>query len=315
MLFALPIATKAQPAEKIPRLCFLTFDPGTLESNRFEPFFHGLRDLGYVDGQTITIDYLSAEGQGDRFPTLAAECLRRKADIIVVTTTPAARAAKDATHTIPIVMIPLGDPVETGLVAGLARPGGNITGLTFMATGVSAKRLELLKDAVPQISRLLVLSYPADPIAAPQVKELESAAGVLGVKLLLRDIQSADDLPATFEAGTREGADGVLTTFESIFIVQRERVIELAAQYKLPGMYPYRLMVEAGGLMAYDSYTSNLVARAANYVDRILKGAKPADLPIEQPTKFELVINMKTAMALGLTIPPTLLARADEVIG
>ena len=315
MLFALPIATKAQPAEKIPRLCFLTFDPGTLESNRFEPFFHGLRDLGYVDGQTITIDYLSAEGQGDRFPTLAAECLRRKADIIVVTTTPAARAAKDATHTIPIVMIPLGDPVATGLVAGLARPGGNITGLTFMATGVSAKRLELLKDAVPQISRLLVLSYPADPIAAPQVKELESAAGLLGVKLLLRDIQSADDLPATFEAGTREGADGVLTTFESIFIVQRERVIELAAQYKLPGMYPYRLMVEAGGLMAYDSYTSNLVARAANYVDRILKGAKPADLPIEQPTKFELVINMKTAMALGLTIPPTLLARADEVIG
>ena len=314
MLFALPIATKAQPAEKIPRLCFLTFDPGTLESNRFEPFFHGLRDLGYVDGQTITIDYLSAEGQRDRFPTLAAECLRRKADIIVVTTTPAARAAKDATHTIPIVMIPLGDPVATGLVAGLARPGGNITGLTFMATGVSAKRLELLKDAVPQISRLLVLSYPADPIAAPQVKELESAAGLLGVKLLLRDIQSADDLPATFEAGTREGADGVLTTFESIFIVQRERVIELAAQYKLPGMYPYRLMVEAGGLMAYDSYTSNLVARAANYVDRILKGAKPADLPIEQPTKFELVINMKTAMALGLTIPPTLLARADEVI-
>jgi len=212
-------------------------------------------------------------------------------------------------------MIPLGDPVATGLVAGLARPGGNITGLTFMATGVSAKRLELLKDAVPQISRLLVLSYPADPIAAPQVKELESAAGLLGVKLLLRDIQSADDLRATFEAGTREGADGVLTTFESIFIVQRERVIELAAQYKLPGMYPYRLMVEAGGLMAYDSYTSNLVARAANYVDRILKGAKPADLPIEQPTKFELVINMKTAMALGLTIPPTLLARADEVIG
>ena len=273
MLFALPIATKAQPAEKIPRLCFLTFDPGTLESNRFEPFFHGLRDLGYVDGQTITIDYLSAEGQGDRFPTLAAECLRRKADIIVVTTTPAARAAKDATHTIPIVMIPLGDPVATGLVAGLARPGGNITGLTFMATGVSAKRLELLKDAVPQISRLLVLSYPADPIAAPQVKELESAAGLLGVKLLLRDIQSADDLPATFEAGTREGADGVLTTFESILIVQRERVIELAAQYKLPGMYPYRLMVEAGGLMAYDSYTSNLVARAANYVDRNPQGS------------------------------------------
>jgi putative tryptophan/tyrosine transport system substrate-binding protein len=302
-MLAMPLAPEAQPARKVPRLCFLTFDPGTPQSSRFNPFFQGLRDLGYVDGQTITIDYLSAGGRGERFPALAADCLRLKADIIVVTTTPAAQAAKNATPTIPIVMYPLGDPVATGLVASLAQPGGNVTGLTFMASGLAAKRLALLKEAVPRISRLLVLSYLVDPIAAPQVKELESAAHSLGMKLLVRDIRTADDLPAAFDAGTRERAEGVLTTAESIFIVQRERVVQLAAQHRLPGLYPFRLMVDAGGLMAYDSYTSNLQARTATYVDRILKGAKPSDLPVEQPTKFELVINLKTAKALGLTFP------------
>jgi putative ABC transport system substrate-binding protein len=257
----LPIAPTAHPAERLPRLCFLTFDPGARETNRFGPFFQGLHDLGYVDGQTIFIDYLSADGRGERFPALAAECLRLGTDIIVVTTTPAAQAAKDITRTIPIVMIPLGDPVATGLVASLARPGGNVTGLAFMATGIAAKRLELLKDAVPKNSRLLVLSYLADPIAPPQVKELESAAALLGVKLLLRDIRSADDLPAAFEAGASEGVEGVLTTAESIFVAERQRVIELGTQRKLPGMYPYRLMVDAGGLMAYD-YTHLNSSRA-----------------------------------------------------
>jgi putative ABC transport system substrate-binding protein len=172
----------------------------------------------------------------------------------------------------------------------------------------------LLKEIVPRLSRVLVLSYLEDPIAAPQVKELESAAHSLGVKLLVRDIRTADDLPAAFDAGARGGAEGVLTTAESIFVVQRSRVVQLAAQHRLPGMYPYRLMVDAGGLMAYDSYTPDLQRRAATYVDRILKGAKPADLPIEQPTTFELSINLKTAKALGLTIPPSLLQRADQVI-
>ncbi len=301
-VFALSLATEAQPAGKIPRLCFLTFDPGTAQSNRFKPFFQGLRDLGYVDGQTITIDYLSADGHGERFLALAADCLRLKADIIVVTTTPAAQAAKNATRTIPIVLYPLGDPVATGLVASLARPGGNVTGLTYMASALAAKRLELLK------------AYLVDPIAAPQVKELESAAASQGVKLLVRDIRTADDLPAAFDAGARERAEGLLTTAESIFFTERERVVQLAAQYRLPGVYPSRLMVEAGGLMAYDSFTSNLQARTATYVDRILKGANPSDLPIERPTKFELVINLKTAKALGLTVPQSLLARADEVI-
>jgi putative ABC transport system substrate-binding protein len=313
-LFVAPLAAGAQPAGKIPRLCFLTFDPGTPQSSRFGPFFQGLRDLGYVEGQTITIDYLSADGQGERFPSLAADCLRLKADIIVVTTTPAAQAAKNTTRMIPIVLYPLGDPVATGLVASLARPGGNVTGLTYMASGLAAKRLALLKEAVPKISRVLVLSYLVDPIAAPQVKELERAAHSLGVNLLVRDIRTADDLPAAFDAGARERADGVLTTAESLFIVQRQRVVQLAAQHRMPGLYPFRLMVDAGGLMAYDSFTSNLQTRTATYVDRILKGAKPADLPVEQATKFELVINLTTAKTLGLTIPPSLLQRADQVI-
>ena len=313
-LLAAPLAAEAQPAGTRPRLCFMTFDPGTTQSNRFLPFFHRLRDLGYVDGQTIAIDYLSADGRGERFPTLATECLRLKADIIAVTTTPAAHAAKKATQTVPIVMVPLGDPVATGLVQSLARPGGNITGLTFMASGVAAKRIELLKEVVPKLSRVLVLSYLIDPIAPPQVQELENAARSLGVKLLVHDIRTADDIPTAFDAGVKERVQGLLTTAESILHVHRRRVVELAAEHGLPAVYPFRAVVESGGLMAYDSWTPDLVGRAATYVDKILKGTKPGDLPIEQPTKFDLVINLKTAKALGLTIPQSLLLRADQVI-
>jgi len=313
-LLAAPLAAEAQPQKKLPRLCFLTFDPGTAQSNRFTPLFQRLRDLGYVDGQTIAIDYLSADGHGERFPALAAECLRLKADIIVATTTPAAHAAKRATRMTPIVMHMLGDPVATGLVASLARPGENVTGVTIMASGLSAKRLDLLKQAVPRLSRVLVLSYLVDPIAAPQVKELESAARSLGVKLLVRDIQTGADVPAAFDAGARWHADGLLTTAESILVVERKRIVELASQHKLPALYPYRAVVDSGGLMAYDSFTADLQTRTATYVDRILKGESPSQLPVEQPSKVALVINLKTAKALGLTIPPALLARADEVI-
>jgi putative tryptophan/tyrosine transport system substrate-binding protein len=313
-LLAAPLAAEAQSAKKLPRLCFLTFDPGTTQSNRFTPFFQRLRDLGYVDGQTITIDYLSADGRGERLPALAGECLRLRTDIIVATTTPAAHAAKNASRTIPIVMHMLGDPVATGLVASLARPGENVTGVTIMASGLSAKRLELLKEAVPRLSRALVLSYLVDPIAAPQVKELEQAAHALGVKLLVQDIRSGDDLPAAFDAGARWHADGLLTTAESLLVVQRKRIVELASQHRLPAVYPYRAVVDSGGLMAYDSFTPSLQARTATYVDRILKGERPSQLPVEQPTKIELVINLKTAKALGLTIPSSLLARADQII-
>ncbi len=314
-VLAAPLAIEAQPAGRIPRLCVLTFDPDRLESSRFAPFIQGLRDLGYVNGRTISIDHLfPADGRSERFPALAAECLRLNPDIIVVTTTPAAQAAKNATRTIPIVMVPLGDPVRTGLVASLARPGGNVTGLTFMASGLSAKRLELLKEAAPKISRVLVITYLIDPIAPPQIEELETAASSLGVKLLVQDIRTADDLPAAFDAGVKWRAEGLLTTGESILVVHHKRVVDLAAQHRLPAMYPYRRIVQSGGLMAYDSLTPDLIARPATYVDRILKGAKPSDLPVEQPTKFELGLNLKTAKALGLTIPPSLLQRADEVV-
>jgi putative ABC transport system substrate-binding protein len=312
---AWPLGALAQKPKNIPRLCFLTFDPGTLQSTRFEAFFQGLHDLGYVDGQTITIDYLSADGHGERFPTLAAECLRLNADIIAVSTTPATQAVKKATRTIPIVMIALGDPVGTGLVDSLAQPGANVTGMSMMVPELATKRLELLKEAVPAISRVLVLSYLVDPIAPLQVKALQQAAPSLGVTLQIHDIRTADDLPAAFEAGARERAEGLLTTAESIFVAQRVRVSELAARYRLPAIYPYSIQVtDAGGLMAYDVNYPDLERRAATYVDRILKGAKPSDLPVQQPAKFALVINLKTARALGLTISESFLLRADQLI-
>jgi putative ABC transport system substrate-binding protein len=240
--------------------------------------------------------------------------VRLRADIIAVTTTPAARAAKNATRTIPIVMVALGDPVGTELVHSLARPGGNVTGVTSMAPGLSAKRLELLKAAAPRVSRVLVLAYLVDPIAMPQIEELKKAAPSVGVQLQIRNIGTADDLPAAFDAGAKERADGLLTTSASIFIVHRARITELAARHRLPAIYSDRLLADAGGLMAYDANRRGLQMASGTYVDRILKGAKPADLPVEQPTKFEFVVNLKTAKALGLTIPDSLLRRADEII-
>jgi putative ABC transport system substrate-binding protein len=312
-----PLMARAQQPKKIPRLCFLTFDPGTLQSRspRFDPFFDGLRDLGYVDGQTIAIHYLSADRQGERFPALATQCVGLNADVIAVSTTPAGQAAKNATRTIPIVMIALGDPVGTGLVDSLAQPGGNITGLSLMVPEAAAKRLGLLKEAVPGIARVLVLSYLEDPIAPLQVKALRDAAPSLGVTLQIRDVRTGDDLPAAFEAGAKERAEGLLTTAESLLVVYSGQVTELAARYRLPAIYPFSAqVVEAGGLMAYDTNAADLYRRAATYVDRILKGAKPSDLPVQQPTKFQFVVNLKTAKTLGLTFPPGLLAMADQVI-
>jgi putative ABC transport system substrate-binding protein len=312
---AWPLAVQAQAPKNIPRLCFLTFDPGTLQSNRFEAFFLGLRDLGYEDGRTITIDYLSAKGNGEQFPALAAECLRLKSDIIVVTTTPAAQAAMAATRTIPIILIALGDPVRTGLVNSLAQPGGNVTGMSLMVPEVAAKRLGLLKETIPAISRVLVLAYLVDPIAPLQVNALEDAARSLGVTLQVHDIRTADDLPTAFDAAAKEHAQALLTTAESIFVAQRARVTELAARYKLPAMYCYSThVVDYGGLMAYDVSYPDLIRRAASYVDRILKGAKASNLPVEQPIKFEFSINLRTAKMLNLTIPPGVLAIADKVI-
>jgi putative ABC transport system substrate-binding protein len=311
---AWPIAARAQQPKKLPRLCFLTFDPGSLQSTRFSAFFEGLRDLGYVQGQSMIIDYLTADGQAERYSALAAECVRLGADVIATSTTPATQAAKNATQAIPIVMIGLGDPVGTGLVDSLARPGGNVTGLSQMAPSLAIKRLELLRELVPKIPRVLVLSHSSDPVAAPQVKALEETAHSLGTKLQIRDIRTSSDLALAFDAGVKERAEGVIAITASIFAVNRALVVELAARHRLPGVYPHRVIAEAGGLMSYQAVTTEQHRRAATYVDKLLRGAKPADLPIEQPTKFEFIINLKTAKALGLTVPPTLLARADEVI-
>jgi ABC-type uncharacterized transport system substrate-binding protein len=316
-LLSAPRVGEGKEPRKIPRLCFLTFDPGTVRtrSPRFDGFFQGLQDLGYVDGRTINISYLSADNNGDRFPALVDECLNLNPDVIAVTTTPAAHLLKKATKTIPIVMVALGDPLGTGLVNSLAHPTDNLTGMSLMAPDLATKRLELLKETVPTISRILVLSYLADPIAPLQVKAMQVAGRSMGVTLIVRDIRTGDDISSAFEAGVQERAEGLLVTGESMFIVHRARVTELAARNKLPAVYPFLLPVtDAGGLMAYDVHVPELHQRAAAYVDRILKGAKPSDLPVQQATQFDFVINLKAAKALSLTIPATLLSRATDVI-
>jgi putative tryptophan/tyrosine transport system substrate-binding protein len=313
----LPWQAHAQQSTKVPRLCFLTFDPGTLRtrSPRFDAFFQGLEHLGYVDGRTIEIRYLSADNNGDLFPALIDECLSLKPDVIAVTTTPAAHLLKKATSTVPIVMVALGDPLGTGIVDNLAKPSGNITGMSLIVPELAVKRLELLKELVPAITRVLVLSYLADPIAPLQVKAMEAAAPALSLSLQVHDIRTGDDIPKAFDAAKKAGAEGVLLTYESMFIVHRAKVTAGAARHNLPAIYPFRLLVtDAGGLMSYDAIPSDLHRQAASYVDRLLKGAKPSELPVQQPARFELSVNLRTAKALGLTIPPTLLARADEVI-
>jgi putative tryptophan/tyrosine transport system substrate-binding protein len=305
----------AQPAGGTARMCFLTFDPGsTMKSNRYGDFFGALRNLGYQDGKTLRVEYLSAEGKSERFPALAAECVKRRVDVIVASSTPAALAAKKATSTIPIVITPLGDPVGSGLVSSLSRPGGNLTGTTLLAPAIAAKRMELLKEAVPRVSRVLVLSYLIDPIAPPQVEQIKAVAEKLGVKVVIREIRTAEDLPAAFEAGARENVDAVMPTNESIFVANRQRVIELASKHRLPGIYFHRAFAQDGGLLVYAPNLPLLQARSAAYVDQVLKGAKPADLPIEQPSKFELIVNLKAANALGISMPQLLLLRADELI-
>ena len=313
---ALSRSTQAQES-RIPRLCFLTFDPGTAQSPpaRFQAFFDRLSELGYIHGQTLSLDLLSADGHAELYPALVAECIRRNPDVIAVTTTPGAQALKRATSVIPIVMVALGDPVGTGLVDSLARPGANITGMSQMTSALAAKRLQLLKEAVPRLSTVLLLAYLVDPISPLQVQALKEVAPSLGVTPLIHDIKTPSDLPAAVELGHKQGANGLITTAETIFRAKRRTVTDLAARYKLPAIYPYSAFVtDSDGLMAYEVVDGDLHRVAANYVDKILTGAKPADLPVQQPTKLRLVLNLKTANALGLTMPQSILVRADEVI-
>src|SRR5216684_282907 len=315
-LLAAPLAAEAQPREKVPRVGYLS--PGSpsepFRRRRFEAFRQGLRELGYVEGQNIAIESRWAEGKYDRYSALAADLVRLKVDVIVAVGGRATQDAQQATRTIPIVMSVVIDPVGSGLVASLARPGGNITGLTIMASDLVGKQLELLKEVVPKVSRVALLSNPANPGSAPQLRQAEAAARALGVGLQLLEARGPQEIDSAFAAMTRERAGALLILPDAIFGNQRRQIAELAAKSRLPSLLGVGEYAEAGGLMTYSANNLDLERRAATFVDKILKGAKPADLPIEQPSKFELIINLKTAKALGLTIPQSLLRRADEVI-
>src|SRR6266487_2075050 len=315
-LLAMPLAAEAQTAGRIWRIGYL--GPAVAAANRSEVAFRqGLRDLGYVEGSNLVFEYRSAEGKVERLPALAAELVALKVDVIVAPTTPAARAAKQATRTLPIVFAAAADPVGSGLVATLARPGGNVTGLTNLSAELGGKRLELLKQVVPGVSRVAILYQPGAFVERTEkdmLKGAEVAARALGVRPQFLEARGPADIDRAFLDMTRARA-GALTVFpSSMFFSERKRLVDLAAKSRLPAVYGLREFVAAGGFMAYGPNAEDLFRRAATYVDKILKGAKPGDLPVEQPTKFELVINLKTAKALGLTIPPALLQQADQVI-
>jgi putative ABC transport system substrate-binding protein len=316
---AWPLAARAQQPLKIPRIGYLI--TGSLDSPETrviaEALRQGLREQGYLEGQSIIIEYRAAEGQMDRLPELAAELARLNVDLIIAASTPLARAAQQATKTIPIVAPALGDPVGDGFATSLARPGGNVTGSTFLGPGLVPKRLELLKEAMPRASRVAALWHPGafgDPTTHEMFKETEAAARTLGVQLQFVGVRSPGELEVAFSLMNSERASALITFPSPMLYSERSRLVGLAAKHRLPAMFNAREFVELGGLIAYGASIPDLNRRSAIYVDKILKGAKPGDLPIEQPTKFELLINAKTAKTLALIIPPSMLARADEVI-
>jgi putative ABC transport system substrate-binding protein len=313
-VLAVPLASHAQQPAKVPRIGLLSpFSPSDT-ALWHQAFRQGLRDLGWVEGKTISIEYRYAEGRSDRLPDLAADLVRLKVDIIVASVIPDALAAKHATKVIPIVMAAPGDPVGSGLVESLARPGGNITGLSQMAQELAGKRLELLKEIVPTLSRVAVLWNPQGRDSTLSWNELQLPARQLGVQLQSLEVRSPNDFDKAFEDATRARAGALAIMPNPVFVTNLKRIADFAAKSRLPSIFHLREFVDSGGLVAYGVDRSDMFRRAATYVDKILKGAKPGDLPVEQPTKFELVINLKTAKALGLTIPPSLLFRADQVI-
>ena len=314
ILLAVGVIADAQQPAKIPRIGYLAATSPSINPARDEAFRKGLLDLGYIEGKNIVIEWRFAEGKPDRLPTLAAELVRLKVNVIVSGGSTATRAAKDATSTIPIIMSQDNDPVVNGFVASLARPGGNITGLATLRSELSGKRLELLTEIVPKLSRVAVLGSSSNPGNGQSLKETELAAGAFGVKLQYLDVLGPRDIESVFGAASNGRADAVLVLASPILNSRRTQVVELAVKRRFPAVYDRREFVEDGGLMSYGVSVVDLDRRVATYVDKILKGAKPADLPVEQPTKFEFVINLKTAKQIGLTIPPNVLVRADKVI-
>ena len=313
VLFAVPPAAAQAPA-KVPRIGVLSASSPSDDPYLLEAFRQGLRELGYVEGQTIAIEYRFADGRAEKLPGLAAELIGLKSDVIVAANPAAAVAAKQATSTVPIVFAVSGDPVAAGLVASLARPGGNVTGLASLGAELVGKQLELLREVVPKVSRVAVLKNSVNPGHSVTVRQAEGAARALGLQLQILDARTQAEIEAAFAAMSGRHAGGLLVLRDAVFRTQRAQIAALAARNRLPAVYGFREQAEAGGLVAYGASVPDMFRRAAAYVDKILKGARPADLPVEQPTKFELVINLKTAKALGLTIPPSLLQRADEAI-
>ena len=312
-LLAGALVAEAQPAGKAYRIGFLWDSPAVFP-DAIEAFRQGLRELGYVEGRNITIEYRWAEGKPERMRELAEELVKLKVDVIMAPSSIYTGAAKRATSTIPIVFMSHADPLGTGHVASLARPGGNATGLTIMMTETNVKGLELLKEAVPKLARVAVVWDPATPSHVPGLKAVEAAGPSLGLRILSVPVRSASEYESAFSTMVRERADGVLVLSTPLFIAGAKPLAELALRHRLPSLFGPKHHVEAGGLMSYSPRRADLYRRGAVFVDKILKGARPADLPVERATKFELVINMKTAKALGLTIPPLVLARVDEVI-
>ena len=311
-LLAAPLAADAQETRKVPRIGFLVF---TSSESRYRGFQQGLRELGYVEGQSIVIEFRSADGSPERLSVLADELVRLPVDVIVAGSASGATASKRATSTIPIVMANVSDPVGLGLVSSLAKPGRNVTGLTTMGLELTGKRLQLIREVVPRLRRMGVLWNQDSPASAEVLKELKPIAQSLGVDVRSLPVRPpVPEIDKAFETAKSWRADALIAVDDALIFGNRTRIIALAARHRLPAMYGYREFPDAGGLLAYGPNRYEMYRRAATYVDKILKGAKPADLPVEQPTKFELVINRKTAQALGLTIPPSLLGRADEVI-
>jgi putative ABC transport system substrate-binding protein len=311
---AWPLMARAQQSAKIPRVGFMGNSTEALEANLVGPFREGLRELGYEEGRNIVIHYRWADGKYERFPTLIAELLAANVDVIVTAGTPAALAVKKATSTVPLVMIAVGDPVGTGIVPSLTRPGGNITGLSSIAPDLEGKRLELLREVVPHLAHVAYFLNPANAFHTVSVRQALIAAQAPNIKLQPHDVRKSEDLDAAFTSIIKERPEGLLILADRIFLHNRQRMMDFATQQRLPSVNAYHELVEAGGLMSYGPSYEDMHRRAAIYVDKILKGVRPAELPVEQPTKFTLIVNLKAAKALGLEVPPTLVARADEVI-
>ena len=307
-------ATQAQQIRKVPRLCFLGNSTEILEASLIGPFREGLHSLGYIEGKNIVIEWRWAEGKYQRFPMLIQELMALKCDVIVTAGTPASLAVKKGTTTTPLVMIAVGDPVDSGLVASLARAGRNITGLTSIASDLEGKRLELLREVVPKVSHIAVIWNPISPFQIISEKEMQDAARALHIKVLSLGVKGEDDLPNAFAAIVKERPGALFVLADRLFLHYRTRLMEFALKHRLPGVHAYVELVEAGGLMSYGPNYAEMHRRAAYFVDKILRGTKPADLPVVQPTKFELVLNLKTAKQIDVTIPPNVLLRADRVI-